>query len=34
MIGQLYHCLQTGQTFDAQKAFSHPADAPNNEAAA
>jgi len=34
MIGQLYHCLQTRQTFDAQKAFSHSADTPQNEAAA
>ncbi|MFI2477851.1 IS110 family transposase [Nocardia xishanensis] len=24
MLGQLYHCLQTGQTFDPIKAFGHP----------
>ena len=23
MIGQLYHCLQTGQTYDPIKAFGH-----------
>ncbi len=34
MIGQLYHCLQTRQTFDAQKAFSHSAETPQNGAAA
>lgn len=25
MLGQLYHCLQTGQTYDPIKAFGHPA---------
>jgi hypothetical protein len=23
LIGQLHHCLQTGQTFDEAKAFQH-----------
>jgi transposase len=34
MLGQLYHCLQNRQTFDAKKAFSHPAETPQNGAAA
>ncbi len=34
MLGQLHYCLQTRQTFDAQKAFSHPADTAQNRAAA
>ncbi|MCX0272949.1 IS110 family transposase [Nocardia zapadnayensis] len=33
MLGQLYHCLQTGQTFDPTKAFSQPAAPPEPAAA-
>lgn len=33
MLGQLYHCLQTRQTFDPVKVFGHPA-APPEQAAA
>jgi hypothetical protein len=32
--GQLHHCLQTRQVFDPQKAFGHPGDMPQNDAAA
>lgn len=34
MLGQLYHCLQTHQSFDPAKAFDHPADTPPERAAA
>jgi hypothetical protein len=34
MIGQLYHCLQTRQTFDPIKAFGQPGAAPPEPAAA
>jgi hypothetical protein len=34
MLDRLHYCLQTGQTFDAQKALSHSADTPHTEAAA
>lgn len=34
MLGQLYHCLQTHQTYDPAKAFGHPADTPREQAAA
>jgi transposase len=34
MLGQLYHCLQTGQTFDPIKAFGQPCTAPPQPAAA
>jgi hypothetical protein len=34
MLGQLYHCLQTRQTFDPIKAFGQPADTPSEQAAA
>lgn len=34
MLGQLYHCLQTRQTFDPVKAFGQPAAAPPEQAAA
>jgi hypothetical protein len=30
MLGQLYHCLQTGQTFDETKAFHQPTDTPGS----
>ncbi|GFM20831.1 MULTISPECIES: IS110 family transposase [Mycobacteriaceae] len=33
MLGQLHHCLQTRQTFDAQKAFGYPGDTQNGAAA-
>jgi len=33
MLGQLYHCLQTGQTFDPIKAFGQPYPAPEPAAA-
>ncbi|MGW0163560.1 IS110 family transposase [Mycobacterium sp. NPDC003323] len=34
MLGQLYHCLQTRQTFDPIKAFGQPVTAPPEQAAA
>jgi transposase len=34
MLGQLYHCLQTDQTYDAVKAFGNPETAPQDPAAA
>ncbi|KAA8877185.1 IS110 family transposase [Nocardia colli] len=34
MLGQLYHCLQTGQVYDPAKAFGHPATKPETSAAA
>ena len=34
MLGQLYHCLQTRQTFDPIKAFGQPCAAPPEPAAA
>jgi transposase len=34
MIGQLYHCLQTGQRYDPVKAFGDPTPEPQNFAAA
>ena len=33
MIGQLYHCLQTRQTYDPIKAFGQPCTAPEPAAA-
>ena len=32
MLGQLHHCLQTGQTYDPGKAFPHPAAAAAEQA--
>ncbi|MPY80175.1 MAG: IS110 family transposase [Actinophytocola sp.] len=34
LLGQLYHCLQTGQTYDEAKAFPNPIDTPTLAAAA
>ncbi|WP_405166510.1 IS110 family transposase [Nocardia sp. NBC_01499] len=34
MLGQLYHCLQTGQTYDPTKAFNQPPTTPTTSAAA
>lgn len=34
MLGQLYHCLQTGQTYDPAKAFPNERDTPTESAAA
>ena len=33
MLGQLHHCLQTREIFDAQKAFGYPGDTQNSAAA-
>jgi hypothetical protein len=32
MLGQLYHCLQTRQTYDPTKAFGQPTTTPNQAA--
>ncbi|MFI6170788.1 IS110 family transposase, partial [Nocardia sp. NPDC051052] len=34
MLGQLYHCLQTGQNYDPVKAFGQPPTTPTTAAAA